>query len=319
DPHREMERPDGGLFRREPCAHDRPQARPSEGSVFHASGRVDGCCLADGWRVPCHRAGGDAGRNRLPPDGPVPATDHRQRGDRYHYELRRGLCELFHRWRYRRHHRRPANADLPCRVRVRAQAWRAGGPQTGAKGAGGGSMIETLLLPFQFPFMQQAFTIALLVALPMGALSPFLVLKGWSLMGDAISHAVLPGVVLAYLIGLPLAAGAFGAGMVCALAVGYLKQNSRVKEDTVMGVVFSGMFGLGIVMFSMIESDLHLLHILFGDMLGVTWGDVIETGVIALVTLGFGGLLRRDLLLAAFDPQHARAIGLPVRVYHYGL
>jgi manganese/iron transport system permease protein len=180
-------------------------------------------------------------------------------------------------------------------------------------------MIETLLLPFQFPFMQQAFTIALLVALPMGALSPFLVLKGWSLMGDAISHAVLPGVVLAYLIGLPLAAGAFGAGMVCALAVGYLKQNSRVKEDTVMGVVFSGMFGLGIVMFSMIESDLHLLHILFGDMLGVTWGDVAETGLIALIALGFIVLLRRDLLVAAFDAQHARAIGLPVRFLHYGL
>lgn len=180
-------------------------------------------------------------------------------------------------------------------------------------------MIETLLLPFQFPFMQQAFIIGLLVALPMGLLSPFLVLKGWSLMGDAISHAVLPGIVLSYLAGLPLAVGAFSAGMVCSLAVGYLKENSRVKEDTVMGVVFSGMFGLGIVMFSMIESDLHLLHVLFGDILGVTWRDVIETGVIALVTLGFGGLLRRDLLLAAFDPQHARAIGLPVRVYHYGL
>lgn len=180
-------------------------------------------------------------------------------------------------------------------------------------------MIDTLTLPFQFAFMQQAFVIAMLVALPMGLLSPFLVLKGWSLMGDAISHAVLPGVVLAYLIGLPLAAGAFVAGMFCALAVGYLKENSRVKEDTVMGVVFSGMFGLGIVLFSMIESDLHLLHVLFGDMLGVTWGDVAQTGLIALVAAGFVLLLRRDLLLAAFDAQHARAIGLPVRFLHYGL
>lgn len=180
-------------------------------------------------------------------------------------------------------------------------------------------MIDTLTLPFQFAFMQQAFVIAVLVALPMGLLSPFLVLKGWSLMGDAISHAVLPGVVLAYLIGLPLAAGAFVAGMFCALAVGYLKENSRVKEDTVMGVVFSGMFGLGIVLFSMIESDLHLLHVLFGDMLGVTWGDVAQTGLIALVAAGFVLLLRRDLLLAAFDAQHARAIGLPVRFLHYGL
>ena len=180
-------------------------------------------------------------------------------------------------------------------------------------------MIETLLLPLQFPFMQQALLIAALVALPMGLISSFLILKGWSLMGDAISHAVLPGVVLAYVIGLPLAIGAFVAGMFCALATGFLRENSRVKEDTVMGVVFSGMFGLGIVLFSMIETELHLDHILFGDMLGVTWGDIAETGLIALVAVGFVGLLRRDLLLHAFDAQHARAIGLPVRFYHYGL
>jgi manganese/iron transport system permease protein len=180
-------------------------------------------------------------------------------------------------------------------------------------------MIETLLLPFQFPFMQQAFLAALLVALPMGLISSFLVLKGWSLMGDAISHAVLPGVVLAYAAGLPLAAGAFAAGMTCALATGYLKENSRVKEDTVMGVVFSGMFGLGIVLFSFVETELHLDHILFGDMLGLTWADVGETALIALIVVGFVGLLRRDLLAVAFDPAHARAIGLPARFYHYGL
>jgi manganese/iron transport system permease protein len=180
-------------------------------------------------------------------------------------------------------------------------------------------MFDMLLMPFQFPFMQQAFVIGLLVALPMGLLSPFMVLKGWSLMGDAISHAVLPGIVLAYLLGLPLAAGAFAAGMVCSISVGYLKENSRVKEDTVMGIVFSGMFGLGVVMFSMIESDLHLMHVLFGDILGVTWRDIGETGVIALIALGFVGLLRRNQQVAAFDPQHARAIGLPVRFYHYGL
>jgi manganese/iron transport system permease protein len=84
-------------------------------------------------------------------------------------------------------------------------------------------------------------------------LSCFLVLKGWSLMGDAISHAVLPGIVLAYLVGLPLLVGAFAAGMVCAVATGYINDNSRVKQDTVMGVVFSGMFGLGIVMYAAID------------------------------------------------------------------
>jgi manganese/iron transport system permease protein len=181
------------------------------------------------------------------------------------------------------------------------------------------TMIDTLLLPFQFPFMQQAFLAALLVALPMGLISSFLVLKGWSLMGDAISHAVLPGVILAYAAGLPLAIGAFAAGMTCALLTGYLREHSRVKEDTVMGVVFSGMFGLGIVLFSFIETELHLDHILFGDILGLTWADVAETGVIALVVVGFIGLLRRDLLVAAFDATHARAIGLAVRFYHYGL
>ncbi len=180
-------------------------------------------------------------------------------------------------------------------------------------------MIETLLMPFAFPFMQQAFVIAVLVAIPMAMLSAFLVLKGWSLMGDAISHAVLPGVVLAYIAGIPLAIGAFAAGMVCALATGFLKENSRVKEDTVMGIVFSGMFGLGIVLYTKIETDVHLDHILFGDILGVTWGDVLQTGIIAVITVGAIGIFRRDLLLHAFDPQHAQAIGLPVRLLHYGL
>lgn len=180
-------------------------------------------------------------------------------------------------------------------------------------------LIQLLLQPFNFGFMQQAFVITLLVAIPMGLLSPFLVLKGWSLMGDAISHAVLPGVVIAYIAGIPLAIGAFAAGMICALATGFLKQNSRVKEDTVMGVVFSGMFGLGIVLYTKIQSDVHLDHILFGDMLGVAWRDIAETGVIAAVTLLALGIWRRDLLLHAFDPQHAQAIGLPVKFLHYGL
>jgi manganese/iron transport system permease protein len=180
-------------------------------------------------------------------------------------------------------------------------------------------VASVLLQPFAFPFMQQALLIAVLVAAPMALLSCFLVLKGWSLMGDAISHAVLPGVVLAYIAGLPLAVGAFAAGMVCAIATGYLKENSRVKEDTVMGVVFSGMFGLGIVLYTKIQTEVHLDHILFGDMLGVTWRDTIESGIIAAIAIAVIGFWRRDFLLHAFDPQHARAIGLPVRLLHYGL
>jgi manganese/iron transport system permease protein len=180
-------------------------------------------------------------------------------------------------------------------------------------------LVDLIVTPLSYPFMQRALVVSLLVAAVCAVLSCYLVLKGWSLMGDAISHAVLPGIVIAYAIGLPLAIGAFAAGLSCALLTGYLKENSRVKEDTVMGVVFSGMFGLGLVLFTKIETDQHLLHILFGNVLGVTRGDLIETAVIAGGTLLVVLVKRRDLLLYCFDPNHARAIGLPVRVLHYGL
>jgi manganese/iron transport system permease protein len=179
--------------------------------------------------------------------------------------------------------------------------------------------IDWIVLPLQYPFMQRALLVSVVVGAVCAVLSCYLVLKGWSLMGDAISHAVLPGIVVAFILGLPLALGAFAAGLSCALLTGYLKENSRVKEDTVMGIVFSGMFGLGLVIFSKIETELHLLHILFGNVLGVTAQDVIETAIIAGLTLAAVLLKRRDLLLYCFDPNHARAVGLPVRVLHYGL
>jgi manganese/iron transport system permease protein len=179
--------------------------------------------------------------------------------------------------------------------------------------------FDWLIVPLSYPFMQRALVVAILVGAVCAVLSCYLVLKGWSLMGDAVSHAVLPGIVIAYVIGLPLAIGAFVAGLSCALLTGYLKESSRVKEDTVMGVVFSGMFGFGLVIFTKVETDQHLLHILFGNMLGVTVQDLIETAVIAGLTLAIVIIKRRDLLLYCFDPNHARAIGLPVRVLHYGL
>ncbi|GLK85564.1 membrane protein [Ancylobacter defluvii] len=180
-------------------------------------------------------------------------------------------------------------------------------------------MIDTLLAPFQFEFMVNALVISGLVAVPMALLSCFLVLKGWSLMGDAISHAVFPGVVLAYIVGLPYAIGAFAAGMFCAVATGFLKDNSRIKQDTVMGIVFSGMFGVGLVLYVKIQSEVHLDHILFGDMLGVTWRDIGETALIAAVVAGIIGVKWKDFLLHAFDPTQAQAVGLRVGLLHYGL
>ncbi len=180
-------------------------------------------------------------------------------------------------------------------------------------------MIDTLTQPFQFAFMMNAFAIMAMISVPMALLSCYLVLKGWSLMGDAISHAVLPGVVLAYLLHIPLIIGAFCAGMFCALATGFLKENSRVKQDTVMGIVFSGMFGLGIVIYTKISTDVHLDHILFGNMLGVGAQDLWTAALIAAAVTAVILAKRRDFMLHAFDPIQAQAVGLPVRGLHYGL
>lgn len=180
-------------------------------------------------------------------------------------------------------------------------------------------MIDALLQPFQFLFMQNAFWICLLVAPPTALLSCFLVLKGWALMGDAVSHATLPGIVLAWVLGLPLIVGAFAAGMLCAIATGFLSHNSRVKQDTVMGVVFSGMFGVGIIMYTSIHTNEHLDHILFGNMLGIGGADLWTSGLIALIVTALLVMKWKDLLLHAFDPAQAQASGLPTNVLHYGL
>ena len=179
--------------------------------------------------------------------------------------------------------------------------------------------FDTLLMPFQFSFMQNAFYIAMLVSVPTALLSCYLVLKGWALMGDAVSHAVLPGIVLAYVTGIPLLIGAFAAGMFCAVATGYLAENSRVKQDTVMGVVFSGMFGLGIVMFVALETNAHLDHILFGNILGVEPAELWTAGIISVLVSGLILMKWKDLLLHSFDPAQAKAAGLAVGLLHYGL
>lgn len=181
------------------------------------------------------------------------------------------------------------------------------------------SLIDTLLSPFQFDFMVNALVITALIAVPCALLSCFLVLKGWALMGDAMSHAVFPGVVIAWMVGLPLGIGAFIAGLFCALATGYLQENSRIKRDTVMGIVFSGMFGAGLVLYVYLKPEIHLDHILFGDMLGVGLADIVQTGVIALLTAAIIALKWKDFLLHAFDPTQAQASGLNTRLLHYGL
>lgn len=181
------------------------------------------------------------------------------------------------------------------------------------------TLFEIVSSPFTFEFMRQAFVMVLLLAIPTALLSCFLVLKGWSLMGDAISHSVLPGIVLAYVLSIPFAIGAFVAGISCAVFTGYIKENSRLKEDTVMGIVFSSMFALGLLLMTKIETDVHLDHILFGDLLGSSWEGIIEVGLVCFVVCSFLFIKGKDLLLFVFDKQHAQAIGLSVRFLHYAL
>ncbi|WP_207099728.1 metal ABC transporter permease [Paracoccus shandongensis] len=176
-----------------------------------------------------------------------------------------------------------------------------------------------LTAPFAYPFMVEAMLITAIVSIPAALLSCFLVLRGWALMGDGISHAVLPGIVLAYLAGIPLLIGAFVAGMICALSAGWLDANSRVKPDTTLGVVMSGMFGLGIVIYTQFPTDVHLDHILFGNILGVGRDDFLSAGSISAV-VGLALVLKwRDFALVVFDPVQARVAGLPVAWLNYGM
>lgn len=161
--------------------------------------------------------------------------------------------------------------------------------------------------------------IGLIITIPTAFLSCFLIVKGWSLMGDAVSHAILPGVVLAYILDIPLLIGAFAAGICCTMTTGYVSANCRVKRDTVMGVVFSGMFALGLVLYTGIETDIHLNHILFGNMLGVNSDDLFIALIISSFVFLFLLAKWPDLMLQSFDPVQASVAGLNVAALNFGL
>ena len=178
-------------------------------------------------------------------------------------------------------------------------------------------MIELLLSPFNFDFMINAFLIISIISFPTALLSCYLVLKGWSLMGDAISHAVLPGIVIAYIIKIPLIIGAFFAGLLCSIISGFIYKNSRIKQDTVLGIVFSGMFGLGIILITKIPTNVHLDHILFGNILGISRGDMILNGFISVLVAIILIIKRKDLMLYSFDEVQANALGLRINLLNY--
>ena len=178
-------------------------------------------------------------------------------------------------------------------------------------------MITFLLEPLQHAFMVRALLISATVGGVCGLLSCYMTLKGWALMGDAVSHSVLPGVILAYAIGLPFSVGAFVFGVGSVATIGFVKQKSRIKEDTVIGLVFTGFFALGLVLVSKTRSNIDLTHILFGNVLGISIADIQQTVLISVLVTAVLLLFRRDLLLFCFDPTHARSIGINTGFLHY--
>lgn len=173
--------------------------------------------------------------------------------------------------------------------------------------------------PFSFEFMAMALYAAIVIGVVCAILSCFLVLKGWSLMGDAVAHAVLPGIALAEVIGFAHPIGAFISGFFCAISTGFIREHSRIKEDTVMGIVFSGMFAFGILMISQIETDKHLMHIIKGNLLGISPAEFQQTMIISAIVIVVMLLKWKDFMLYSFDAAHARVVGLPVRQLHYAL
>ena len=177
--------------------------------------------------------------------------------------------------------------------------------------------IDWLLDPLTHDFMRRALMVSALVGGVCGLLSCYMTLKGWALMGDAVSHAVMPGVVVAYALGLPFSLGAFVFGVGSVALIGFVKQKSRIKEDTVIGLVFTGFFALGLVLVSKIKSNIDLMQILFGSPLGISRSDVNQTLIISFIVISILLIFRKDLMLYCFDVKHARSIGINTGILHY--
>ena len=170
----------------------------------------------------------------------------------------------------------------------------------------------------RYAYLQQALVAAILVGIICGVIGCFIILRGMALMGDAISHAVLPGVVIAYMLGASFFIGATITGVLTALAIGYVSQNSRIKDDSAIGIMFTAAFALGIVLITGLRgTGVDLWHILFGNVLAVSRGDLHVTLGIGVFVLLMILLFYRPLLLSTFDPVMAKATGIPVKMIHY--
>ncbi|MFD1430565.1 MULTISPECIES: metal ABC transporter permease [Lacticaseibacillus] len=171
----------------------------------------------------------------------------------------------------------------------------------------------------QYNFLQTALITAIMVGVMSGIIGSFIILRGMSLMGDAISHAVLPGVAVAYMLGINVVFGAAFFGILAALLIGFVADRTKLKNDTAIGIVFSAFFALGFILISLAESSTNLHHVLFGNVLAVSDSDLLLTNAVLVVVVLFTVLFYKELLVSSFDPHYAQAYGLKVQVLHYGL
>jgi len=171
-------------------------------------------------------------------------------------------------------------------------------------------MIDLLLQPFDYGYMRNAMWVSALVGGVCAFLSAYLMLKGWSLIGDALSHSIVPGVAGAYMLGLPFSLGAFIAGGLAAAAMLFLNQRTRLKEDTVIGLIFTSFFGLGLFMVSLSPTSVNIQTIVLGNILAITPQDTLQLAIIGFVSLAVLLAKWKDLMVTFFDESHARSIGL---------
>jgi len=173
-------------------------------------------------------------------------------------------------------------------------------------------MLDTLLEPFAYNYLVNAIWVSALVGGVCAFLSAYLMLKGWSLIGDALSHSVVPGVAGAYMLGLPYSLGAFLSGGLAAAAMLFINQRSSLKVDAIIGLIFTGFFGLGLFMVSLSPTSVDVQTIVFGNILAITPFDATQTVIICVIAVAVLLVLWKDLMVVFFDESHARTVGLPV-------
>src|SRR5690625_9813 len=176
--------------------------------------------------------------------------------------------------------------------------------------------IDSLI---HYGFLQKALVTSIMVGIICGIIGSFIILRGMALMGDAISHAVLPGVAISYMLGINYFYGAVIFGILTAVGIGFITQNSRIKNDSSIGIVFSAFFALGVILIAKAQTATDLTQILFGNVLSVRTSDMIMTLIVGLIILAIVLLFYKELLVSTFDETMAAAYGLPTKLIHYGI